>query len=323
MGPLAHGLVQTGHLERGMGMRPEWAATLKQMPKRYRLRVRERLVILEYATTRGIKPAAARFGLNCKTVRHWRDRWKAAGVEGLIPRYPKRRARPVSGNLCERIRHAREELHYGSTRTQLWLWRRHRLRLSPSTILRVGRALGLAPLQRVRKRRPRQLKLFERERPGECVQVDVKFVRVGRRHVFQYTALDDCTRYRLLRLYPHLNHWNSLEFFQEVRRVLPFPIQRLQTDNGPEFPLAFRLSVEEAGIECRYSRPRRPQQNGKVERSHRIDSEEFWSRHTFSTFTTASLALRPWEERYNHDRFSIALKGRTPAERLADFRAAA
>jgi len=304
-------------------MRPEWVTALKAIPKPYRLRVRERLVILEYATAWGIKPAAARFGLNCKTVRRWRDRWKAAGVEGLIPRYPKRRARPVSGGLCELIRHARQELHYGCTRTQLWLWRRHQVRVAQSTILHVVRELGLPPLQRVRKRRPRQLKLFERERPGECVQVDVKFVRVGRRHVFQYTALDDGTRYRVLRLYPRLNHWNSLDFFQEVRRVLPFPIERLQTDNGPEFPLAFRLSVEETGIEYRYIRPRRPQQNGKVERSHRIDAEEFWSHNTFSNLTAASLALRTWEEHYNYDRFSIALKGRTPTERLADFRAAA
>jgi transposase InsO family protein len=39
---------------------------------------------------------------------------------------------------------------------------------------------------------------------------------------------------------------------------MPFPIRLLQTDNGPEFPLAFRLSVQEAGIEHRYIRPRRP-----------------------------------------------------------------
>lgn len=296
---------------------------LKRVPKRSRLRVRERLVVLEYAATVGIKPAAARYGLNCKTVRRWRDRWKTGGVEGLIPRYPKRRARPVSDDLRELIQQARQELHYGSTRTQLWLWRRHHVRLSQSTILRVVRDLALPPLQRVRKRRPRQLKLFERESPGECVQVDVKFVRLGRRHVFQYTALDDCTRYRVLRLYPRLNQRTSLDFLHQLRRALPFPIQRVQTDNGPEFSLAFKLSVEEAGIEHRYIRPRRPQQNGKVERSHRIDAEEFWSRQRPANYEAAVVALRHWEQSYNCERFSLALKGRTPAERLADFRAAA
>ncbi|MBP8104950.1 MAG: integrase core domain-containing protein [Nitrospira sp.] len=49
---------------------------------------------------------------------------------------------------------------------------------------------------------------------------------------------------------------------------------------GTEFPLA--LTLQEAGIRLRHIQPRRPEQNGKVERSHRIDEEEFWSRSTGS-----------------------------------------
>jgi transposase InsO family protein len=169
----------------------------------------------------------------------------------------------------------------------------------------------------VRKRRPRRLKLFELDRPGDCVQVDVKFVKVGGQRLFQYTALDDCTRYRVLRLYRRLNHWNGIAFFREPHAACPFPIRRLQTDNGNEFALAFKLSVEAAGIEHRYIRPRRPQQNGKVERSHRIDTEEFWSRQHLNSFAEAEAALRAWEHRYNVERFSMALRGQTPAEMLA------
>jgi transposase InsO family protein len=88
-------------------------------------------------------------------------------------------------------------------------------------------------------------------------------------------------------------------------------------DNGSEFPLAFSLSVQEAGIRHRYIRPRRPQQNGKVERSHRIDNEEFWGRHEFAGFEEAAQAVRDWEQVYNYLRFSMALHGRTPAEKLA------
>lgn len=50
---------------------------------------------------------------------------------------------------------------------------------------------------------------------------------------------------------------------------------------APSKQLAFRLAVEGAGMRHRYIKPRRPPQNGKVERSHRIDSEEFWGRHNF------------------------------------------
>jgi len=75
-----------------------------------------------------------------------------------------------------------------------------------------------------------------------------------------------------------------------------------------------------SGIRHRYIRPRRPQQNGKVERSHRIDQEEFWGRHRFPDFEAAAGPLRVWETTYNYQRFSLALQGRTPAEKLAALR---
>ena len=140
---------------------------------------------------------------------------------------------------------------------------------------------------------------------------------------YQYTACDDCTRYRVLRLFPRLNTRNSVDFLAELRRVLPFSIQKVQTDHGTEFSFDFVLAVELAGLRHRYIKPRRPQQNGKVERSHRIDNEEFWSGQTFATFTDAAIALRSWEYRYNWERFSMALHGRTPAEKLATFASAA
>src|SRR5213594_1702914 len=137
------------------------------------------------------------------------------------------------------------------------------------------------------------------------------------RWAFQYTALDDCTRFRVLRLYRRLHQRSSVAFLAELQRALPFRIRKLQCDNGREFPLDFVLAVEAAGIRHRYIRPRRPQQNGKVERSHRIDQEEFWGRHRFTDFDEATTALRAWERTYNYERFSLALQGRTPAEKLA------
>ena len=163
------------------------------------------------------------------------------------------------------------------------------------------------------------MKRFEKAEPGESIQVDVKYVSIAGRWVFQYTALDDCTRFRVLRLYRRLHPGSSLAFLTELRRAFPFPIKQLQSDHGQEFSFAFVLGVEAAGIRHRYIRPRRPQQNGKVERSHRIDNEEFWGRHRFPDFNAAAAALGGWEARYNYQRFSLALKGRTPAEKLAAF----
>jgi transposase-like protein len=108
--------------------------------------------------------------------------------------------------------------------------------------------------------KPRQLHLFEKPHPGDSAQVDVKVVKVNGRKAYKYTALDDCTRFRVLRLYLRLNSRTSLDFLAELRRTLPFPIQRLQCDNGTEFPLAFALSVRAAGMAHRYIKPRCPEQ---------------------------------------------------------------
>jgi transposase InsO family protein len=283
----------------------------------YRVRVRYRLMVLAYAGEHGPTAAGRKYGVSARTVRRWRKRWRADGIQGLVPRYPRRRQRRLSPAVVTLIRQARQELGYGAARTRLWLLRLHHVRLAMGTLQRVFRDLGLPYLRRTRKRAPRQLTLFEKPEPGDSVQVDVKFVRIGRRWAFQYTAIDDCTRFRVLRLYRRLNTATSLAFLTELRRAFPFAIRRLQCDNGREFSFEFALAVEAAGIRHRYIRPRRPQQNGKVERSHRIDHEEFWSRHRFPDFETAETALRWWETHYNCHRLSIALNGWTPAEKLA------
>ena len=288
------------------------------IPSRYQLRVKQRRRVVEFADDHGFRAAARHFGLARRTVRTWCRRWTTDGELGLVPRYPVRRRRRVSAGIVELARLARTEYRWGATRTRIWLERVHQIRVNAKTIQRVFCDLGLPVLTKTPRRKPKQLKLFEKEAPGDSIQVDVKVVAVKRTKVFQYTALDDCTRLRVLRLYPRQNQHSSLHFLDELRSALPFPIKKLQCDNGSEFPLAFKLAVEAAGIKHRYIKPRRPQQNGKVERSHRIDSEEFWSCNDFETVAAAESSLPMWEWRYNHERFSMALQGRTPMEKLRD-----
>jgi transposase InsO family protein len=287
------------------------------IPAQYRTRVKYRLKVLAYVQQHGVKPAARHFALSRVTVRQWRDRHRADGTRGLLPRYPTRRRRRIAPEVIPLVKEARLEHRFGADRTQIWLKRVHGISLAAQTIQRLFRDLGLNRLPSRRKRRPKQLRLFAKDQPGDSVQVDVKFVRINRQRYFQYTALDDCTRFRVLRLYRHLNHRNSLAFFRELREAMPFRIRKLQCDNGNEFPLEFALTVQAAGIGHRYITPRRPEQNGKVERSHRIDDEEFWQRHSFGSFDDAAAGLDAWERRYNHERFSMALRGHTPAEVLA------
>jgi transposase InsO family protein len=287
------------------------------IPAQYRLRVKQRLAIVGFAREHGIKPASRHFGFARRTVRTWLRRWKAGGEAGLVPKYPRQKKRRLPATTIELIRVARSVHHWGAPRTRVWLERVHGLRVNARTIQRVFRDIGIPILTKTPRRRPRQMTLFEKDQPGDSVQVDVKVIKLANEKVFQYTALDDCTRMRVLRLYPRQNQHASLDFLRELTDALPFAIRKIQCDNGSEFPLAFRLAVEAAGMRHRYIKPRRPQQNGKVERSHRIDGEEFWDLHEFTDRADAEPRLRDWERRYNHERFSLALEGRTPAEKLA------
>jgi hypothetical protein len=138
-----------------------------------------------------------------------------------VPRYPPRRKRRISNEVVALIQQARTEHEYGAGRTRIWLERVHQVRVTTQTIQRVFRDLGLPYLVKTRRRRPKQLKLFEKEHPGDSVQVDVKVVTRGRVKWFQYTAIDDCTRLRVLRLYRRQNHRSSLAFLRELRDALP------------------------------------------------------------------------------------------------------
>ena len=83
----------------------------------YRTRLRYRLLVLQYAQAHGPSAAGRHYGLSARTIR----RWRRGGVEGLVPAYPRHRARRVSPAAIELIRQARQDLSYGAARTRLWL----------------------------------------------------------------------------------------------------------------------------------------------------------------------------------------------------------
>lgn len=62
----------------------------------------------------------------------------------------------------------------------------------------------------------------------------------------------------------------------EVIRRLPFRLLVIQTDNGAEFQSRFHWHLETRDVRHVYIRPRTPHLNGKVERSHRVDEQEFY-----------------------------------------------
>ena len=105
-----------------------------------------------------------------------------------------------------------------------------------------------------------------------------------------------------------------------ITPLLDYPIKQLQCDHGQEFSFPSCWGSKPLGSGIGTSGPGARNRNGKVERSHRIDQQEFWGRHRFPDFEAAAGALGVWETTYNYQRFSLALRGRTPAEKLAALR---
>ena len=73
---------------------------------------------------------------------------------------------------------------------------------------------------------------------------------------------------------PGLGRRTAIQFADYVVEKLPFAVEVIQTDNGAEFQSHYH--VLDAGIGHVYIKPATPRLNGKVERSHRIDQEEFY-----------------------------------------------
>lgn len=214
----------------------------------------------------------------------------------------------------------RREREYGAPRLSLYLQRYHQVYVSPTTILKLFRRHGLAQLGWKGQRRPPKPLPVPRT-PGERLQVDVKFVPraiSGKRRFYQFTAIDESTRFRVLRVYDHNSTRSAIAFLDEVRRVLPVAIQRVQTDHGSEFGWDFTWHLKEAGITHGRIPRGYPEANGKVERSHRTDNQEFYRRIRSAGLRQLACQLAAWEREYNFGRPHMALGGHTPAEQLRD-----
>lgn len=154
-------------------------------------------------------------------------------------------------------------------------------------------------------------------RPADRVQIDV--TKIGPK-CYQFTAIDDCTRLRVLRLYPNKKAISAVEFLGHVLDTLEFPIHRIQTDWGTEFfNHIFQEELMDHFIKFRPIKPRSPHLNGKVERSQLTDKSEFYSTIPKKE-KTLSLApkLLEWQNFYNHKGPHASLNGKTPYEKLLE-----
>ncbi len=288
-----------------------------------------RLKVLQRAEVapRSVAQTCRYFGISRRAFYKWKQRYDAHGPAGLCdrPRTPHRSPRATPRDVVSKILYLRQHYHFGPSRITAYLERFHGVSIAASSVHRILGRHGLQRLPANQKHRPhgRRWQRYEKPQPGHRLQVDVKFLeRIPgtSKRLYQFTAIDDCTRLRILKIYDRCNQRTATQFIDEVVRRLPFRVHVIQTDNGAEFQSSFHWHVQALDIRHVYIRPRTPHLNGKVERSHRVDAQEFYQLldqdgitddiHLFND------KLREWEDYYNYHRPHGGLDGQTPYERL-------
>jgi len=170
--------------------------------------------------------------------------------------------------VVEKILYLRKKYHLGPIRIMWYMARYHDLRVSDATISRVLKRHGVSRLPRNVGRRKVHTKRYEKQVPGHHIQMDVKFLifkgKEGRKiKRYQYTAIDDATRVRALKIYKRHTQKSAINFVNYIIQKFPFRIQQIRTDRGHEFQSQFHWHVEDLGIRHVYIKARTPQLNGK------------------------------------------------------------
>lgn len=271
--------------------------------------------IRTYLAVRDAGAVCRRFGVSRPTLRKWLHRYEEEGEAGLREhsRCPHHSPNYKVGGAQEAlILELRREQRLGTKRLRNELQRLHGLRLSAATIHKVLKRHE-ANVLRTRKRNRHKPRRYSRPVPDDRVQMDTCKIRPG---LYQFTAIDDCSRFLVVALARRRSASATLTFLDQVLDEMPFSIQRVQTDRGTEFfaeAVQRRLMAET--IRFRPIPPRSPHLNGKVERAQRTIFEEFWAATDLKSADIADqLAL--WVHHYNWHRSHESLHGDTPIDRV-------
>lgn len=295
--------------------------------------MRYRQSILKYAKKYGVSQAARVYNTNRTYIYRWKNRYDGT-LESLrnLPTTPKSHPMQHTENEIKLIKDMfAKNKDTGLVTFWIKLKQRGYIR-SCSSLYRQLRKLNLI-LEKKKKQKKKTKPYIQMTFPGERVQIDVKTVPrkciVGDFNLYQYTAIDEFSRVRYLKIYGEKSTYTSYKFLLEVIKRFPFKIYTIRTDNGPEFtkrliskdPLdltIFEHGLNKNGIKHDLIKPYTPKHNGKVERSHRKDNERFYSTHRFFSLEDANKQLKVYLKEYNN--FPMQpLNWHSPNEVLHDF----
>ena len=297
-------------------------------------------IVVEYSYRHGVTKAAIKFKMYRKTIYRWRERY-----DGTAKSLKDKSRRPHSHPKQHTEKEIKMIKDYKAKNKEtglvvLWIkLQRKGYTRSITSLYRVMQRIGIYERTPSKKKQYEPKPYQQMTYPGERVQVDVKYVPLncltkeikeqdGR--YYQYTAIDEYTRKRVLWASKEHSTYASEEFLKIIIKRFPFKIECVQTDNGTEFTnrlnpqgttkkTKFEKALEKLEIKHKLIKPKTPRHNGKVERSHRKDQERFYYKKEFKSFEEFERKLGYWEKEYNN--FPMKPLGwKSPNEQLKEYK---
>jgi transposase InsO family protein len=301
--------------------------------KNARLTFSRRLEMVHDILLKGFTPctAAAVHGVSEPSARKWVGRYLAQGETGLQDRSSRPKVSPRAISPAKAL--AIVELR----RRRLTQARiASAIGVSKST---VGRVLKRAGLSRLRDLEPSEPALrYEHEHPGDLIHIDTKKlgriermshrVTGNRRDTvggagweFLFVAIDDHARVGFTDMYPDEGKASAVQFLHNTVayfRSLGVRPKRILTDNGPAFrSKSFAAACRDLGLKHSFTKPYRPQTNGKAERFIQSALREWAYGIPYNHSSERTAMLERWIHHYNWHRPHQGIKGLTPASRLS------
>ena len=299
---------------------------------------RQKQAIVKYANRKGKSEASRKYGVSLSSVKRWCKRYDGTTWQSLLPQsrtphsHPKRHTRAEEKKI--RNSYKKKFKRYGWDGVYQDLLRKGYKR-SFSGMVYAAKRMGLTEKKEVKKKEKTSRRYPELTVPGEKVQIDVKEVPYNclrgevlrnNKHLYQWIAIDECTRIRFVYAFEEHTPENSVRFLLMLRKAFPFKIQTIQTDNGTEFTYKyisddvecpFDKVLRKLGIKHKLIPPRTPWHNGKVERSHRNDQRYFYDWETFRNVDELNEKLKEHLE-WSNSKPMRTLGYKSPKQMLAE-----
>lgn len=223
----------------------------------------------------------------------------------------------------------RAQPSYGPERISQDLKQLFNIKVPPSTAHAILKRKGLISQKHQKSLTKRHLKRYRRPFPG-YLQMDFKYVPypVNGNKLYQLSCVDHHSSWRHIRIYPEKSTFFVMKFLSELKRICPFPILEIQTDNDTAFTDKFSSGVGVTGehamdlwchkneIIHRLIPVGVKELNGKVENTHKQDDREFYAQGPYESEEKISLNITGYNQRWNQTRRTKALKWKSPNETI-------